>query len=208
MKFQYSRKGFGKKFRRYQVFFFLSFFLFLASALAEIVLYGSGGVKVLGFQVRTVPFFQPLLTAEAVLHLVSYLLGITVYAPAFSIFASLIRGGISGYIFSCLFASLGGSQSVFLLILCTLYLLSSAWLFCAYSNFCTMVSLRLYTDGILKNVKKEEERLFGGTLFNSTLFCNTVNLRFLCTYTLLFLASLFSCAALVLLYAFFRSLIY
>jgi len=185
---RYDKTAFGKKFRRYKIFCLLSYGVFFLSVILEMILYGSGGEGALLLPISWREVFVPIATGEALLYLLTFLLGVTVYAPALAFLSSALRGMLCGYVVSCVFSSLSGKESVLLLLLVGVYFLVSASLSCCYASFCAMVSLRIYTDGILRNVKKEEKRMFGGTLFNSTFFCNTINLRFLSAYTILYLA--------------------
>lgn len=185
-----------QRYGRYRLFFFLSFSLFLLSLVGEMFLFGAGGYALgEGGEVSFSPLFVTLFTGEAIFYLISFLLGITVYAPVVLFLFSLLRGVFSGFVLSTLAASFPQS-GLFPFLLSLFYCLFSTHVFCGYSSFCTMVCLRLFTDQPLASYRAEEKRMFGGSLFNSTFFANTVNFRFLFSYTLLFFASLIPVALL------------
>lgn len=204
---KYDRARFREKFRRYRIFFALSALLFLAALVGEAVLYGAGGYDYLGGSVIFRDFLTKLVTGETLLYLAVFFLGVTVYAPFFGFLTAALRGALSGFCLSLVFSSAKEEGGVLLLIFTFLYLVGSAWLFMGYSSFCTTVALRLYSDSAAGSVRGEEKRQFGGTLFCSDLFCNTINLRFLFSYFLFFLAAIFFSLLLALLYAFLRTLI-
>ena len=120
--------------------------------------------------------------------------------------ASFIRGMPAGFLLGAVMGAFHQKGAILLFFLFLLYFSATASLFSAYSSFCTLVALRLFTDEEAKNLREEEGRMFGGSLFNSTFFRNTVNLRFLSVYVLFFLAALLFCAGLCFLFVFFRSL--
>ena len=195
------------RYGRFQIYLMISFAVFLAFFLGEIFFFGSDGGKLVGRDTGIAELLVPLFTCESLFLLLSFFLGITVYAPAFGMIASAARGVLSGFAVSALLPP-QGIRGYVLFFLCLFYLLVSSWLQAGYFSFCAMVSMRLFTDGILKTGKEEEGRMFGGTLFNSRLFCNTVNFRFLFTYCLVFFS--FYCLALflVFLYVLLRSLVF
>lgn len=189
-----------RRYRRYSVFFFCGWLCALCGAIFEFCFFSAPaaqlGTPVLG------DFFLSVFGIDAVNFLLLFFFGVTVYAPFFHFALSLIRGFSTAFTLQSLIFSLGEKGSVSTLILFSLYSVLSAILLFAYSSFCTIVSLRIFTDGITWSLKREENRVFGGTLFNSTLFCNTINLRFLFSYTLFFLASLCTSASFTLVYTF------
>ncbi len=206
MRLQKSR-SYGKKFKRYRIFFYCSLAVFVLSAVLEAVFLGDGGFRFETTGILVQEYFLTLLSMELGFYLLVFLLGVTVYAPFYGFFSSVVRGGFGGFFLSACFHSAKDGKGILLLLISILYILLSSWLFCGYSSFCCMVALRLYSDGIVKSQGEEEERLFGGTLFNSVLFCNTVNLRFLSSYTLFFLAALLFMGILTFFYAFLRGIL-
>lgn len=204
---RYNKARFREKFRRYRIFFALSALLFLAVFIGEIALYGDLGYRFLGGAVEFHTFLADLLTGELFLFLAVFLFGITLYAPFFGFLCAALRGALSGFCLSLVFSSAKEGGGIWLLILTFFYLALSAWLFLGYSSFCTVTALRLYSDPLKKNAGGEEKRMFGGTLFNSKLFCNSVNLRFLFSYFLFFLAAIFFTFLLALGYAALRTLL-
>lgn len=205
MKFRPSLHD-SQRYRRYRQWFFVFFFVFLLSGAGQFFLVGSDSWRAIPCETEFLSFLQPVLTVEMILILLTFLFGVTLYSPVLSFLIAAFRGVVSGFVLSGLFP-LDQGKKVVLFLLSFLYLVGSSWLFCGYSAFCTAVSTRLYTEGILHVPKAEERRMFGGTLFNSVLFCNTVNFRFLFTYCLIFFAMLFIFFCYCALYAFFRSLI-
>lgn len=199
-------KDFKNRYRRYEIMYYVFGGAFLLAAAAEMIFFGEEG-RVLWGKTDTLPLFYRLFPAEAVLFLLAFLLGITVYSAAFSFISCACRGFFSGYVLSSVFF-FDSATDVFLFLLTLFYLLFSTWLYVCYSAFAGSVSLRLFSDGLTGEAIREEERMFGGTLFQSTLFQNRVNLRFLSSYVLIFLAVFLFCAGDTLLYAFLRSLFF
>ena len=191
----------GPKFRRYRILFFVCFSIFFVSWILELIFFGAASrqVALTGASFGAL-FFLPA-AWEGGWYLLSYLLGVTVYAPAFAAVSCALRGFFSGYVFSCLAHSLSGRQSAFAFFFCSAYLFVSAFLFCVWSAFSTDVALRLFTDRPA-HPSSGERRMIGGTLFNSTFFADTINLRFLFSYTVLFLAAVLCSLALLALYVF------
>ena len=192
------------KFRRYRIVFCTYALLFFGAWILEMTVFGA--------QNRTVAtqgaafsrlFFLPA-ALEGGWYLLSYLIGVTVYAPVFGALSSILRGFCCGFVVKCLFSSLSDRASVYLFLCCLLYFILSAGLALAYGAFCSCVALRQFTDRTVK-IEDEEKRLFGGTLFNSTFFAETINLRFLFTYTLFFLLAVFAALALLGLHVFIIS---
>lgn len=199
---RFSRSRYRQRYGRYRRFFFISMALFFLFSLLEIIYYGAGGRICSPAPVNWKTLFPVHFTSEVSFYLIAFLLGITVYAPAFQFVSISLRGVFSAYLLSCIAAVLDQKGNVFLFVLVLFYVLASTCMFCAYSSFCSMVSLRLFSDGTLKNYRAEEKRIFGGTLFNSSLFCNTVNLRFLSVYVLFFFCALVLEALMALVYSF------
>ena len=183
-----------RKFARYRLFFALSFAVFLAVAASEMIWFGAGVRAVPQTGEAFLPSFARLAAAEGILYLVTFLAGVTVYAPAWQLTAAALRGFAAGFVLSSLLPLSEGGFFVFFTT--ALYLLFSGVWFFAYASFCTAVSLRIFSSHAERSAGGEE-RLFGGTLFYSELFCGSVNLRFLFTYTLFFLAALTGAALLV-----------
>ncbi len=196
-----------KKFKRYRLFFWIGMALFWCGAVLEGIFFGSGGKGAHTGPVFFSDFLPRLFTVETLCYLATFLLGITVYAPCFQLVSLWFRGCFSAYVAVALFLGAEGKSGVLLCFLSIFYLLLSAHLFCAYASFCTQVSLRLFSDPLGEQFRTEEETLFGGTLFNATLFRRSVNFRFLFSYTLFFLLSLALLFVLTLIYACLRSLV-
>jgi len=190
------------RYGRYRIFFFLSVITVVLFLLGEIWLYGAGGRFAQLQGVSWQSHFRRLFTMEAVGYLITFLCGITVYAPFVQFLACGIRGVFYGYLISSLTSSFSAG-ALPVLILFLIYALFSVCLYASYASFCTQVALRIYTDPRPKG--REEDRIFGGTLFRAALFSETVNLRFLFTYVLLFLCALFSSLGGVFLFSFLRS---
>ncbi|MBR4288760.1 MAG: hypothetical protein IKT50_04925 [Clostridia bacterium] len=199
-------KNIKKRYRRYETLFYVFLGVFFLAVALELFLFGEEG-RILWQKTQTFPVFYRLFSLEAVLFLGTFLLGITVYSAAFSFVSLAARGFFSAYILSSAFF-FESAVDVFLFLLVLFYLLLTAWLYASYSAFAGSVSLRLFSDKCTGNSIGEEEKMFGGTLFYSTLFQNRVNLRFLSSYILIFLAYFIAVAAFTLLYAFLRSLFF
>ncbi len=182
---KYDRARFAARFGKFRTVFVVGFSLLLASCLVTAFLFRAPAA-VLSGSVSFWPLFRTLLTRNMLMFTLIFLLGVTVYAPVLQIVVLLLQGFFGGFTFSSLASALGSKGSVSAFFLYLLYFLLTAWLTLSYTSFCTLVSLRIYTDGIRWNLRAEEERVFGGTLFNSTLFCNTLNLRFLFSYSFFF----------------------
>ena len=205
MKKRRKRREFGIRYRRYQYLFALFFGIFLISFLLEWFLWGSGNFRLSELREGLVSLLFPLFLYEGSLYLFTFLAGVTVYAPAVGILFSAARGLFSAFALASLFpAESGTSYAIGALLFCLS--LCSAWLYSGYSGFCASVSLRLFWDGIRKD-PREEEKMFGGVMFNSSLFCNTVNFRFLFSYCTVFFSGLALEFFLLFLYALLRSLV-
>jgi len=199
-------KKLKKRYRRYEVLFYVFFGAFLLAAALELIFF-SGHGKILWQKTEPLSVFYRLFPLEASFLTGTFLLGITVYSAAFSFVSCAARGFFSAYILSSAFF-FDSAADVFLFLLTLFYLLLSTWIYTSYSAFAGSVSLRLFSDKFAGNSIDEEEKMFGGTLFYSTLFQNRVNLRFLSSYILIFLAYFIVCASVILLYAFLRSLFF
>ena len=191
----------GEKFKAYRLVCLISFGLFFVSLIAEICLLGNLSMNAVTVPVSLVSFFRLLVTAEVIGFVFIALTGITVYAPAVMVFTALLRGCFSGFILSVVVSGVRDWKSLILAVVTAVYLLLSAYLMLGYAAFCTTVSWRLFSVGLSSNVKEEEKRLFGGVLFNSVLFQNTVNLRFLGMYLLILIAYLTASGTVALIHA-------
>lgn len=203
---KYNKAIFREKFRRYRIFFFVCAFLFVLAFVLECVFYGAGGFSALGGKISLESFFSRLAVGEGLFYLALFFFGLTIYAPFFSLLTSFFRGALSGFCLSSVYLGAEGKERVLLLIFTFLYLAASAWLFMGYGSFCAVCALRLYSPSGERH-GEEEKRMFGGTLFRSALFCNAVNLRFLFSYFLFFLAAVFFSVLLSFLYSFLRVLV-
>lgn len=199
---KYHSEKFRQKFRRYRLFFLFSLILFLMGLIGEICFYGSFGFQLFPSKVDLKSFFLPLLCAEGLLYLLIFFFGITIYAPFFGFLFSFLRGALSGFCLSASYLYMKEKGGFLLLFFTLFYLLSSAWLFLGYSTFCTTAALSIYSS----HGGNEKMKQFGGSLFRSTYFCGSINLRFLSSYFLFFLTSLFFASLVSFVYAFFRSL--
>lgn len=199
-------KEFQKRYRRYEILFYVFVAAFFLAAVAEFFFFKESG-RILWGKTEPLSLFYRLFPLEALFFLVTFLLGVTVYSTAFSLVSVSARGFFSAYILSSAF-HFESAADAFLFLLVLLYLLASSCLYACYSAFAGSVSLRLFSDGFTGDPIREEERIFGGTLFCSTLFQNRVNLRFLSSYVLIFLAFFLISAISTLLYAFLRSLFF
>ena len=196
-----------KKFWRYRLFFWIGMALFWFGAILEGILFGAGGAQAHTGEVFFSEFLLRLFTVETLCYLLAFLLGVTVYAPCFQLVSLWLRGCFSAYVALALFLSVEGKGGVLLCLISLLYLFLSAHLFCAYASFCTQVSLRLFSDSFKERFGTKDGSLFGGTLFNAELFRQSVNLRFLLSYTLFFLLFLALLFLLTLIYAGLRSMV-
>ncbi len=183
-----------RKFARYRLWFALSLAVFLAAASAEMIWFGADLHASFGADVGFRRSFSGLATMEGILYLITFLAGVTVYAPAWQLLAAGLRGFSAGFVLSSLLP-LGGGRDALAFFSAAAYLLTAALWHFAYASFCTAVSLRIFSSHAERGARGEE-RLFGGTLFYAELFCGSVNLRFLFTYTLFFFASLIGAALL------------
>jgi hypothetical protein len=203
----YQKEKIREKFRRYRILFFAGLAVFFVALIGEMFLYGAGGSTTEGGRVVFGELLVRLITYEGVLFLCAFLFGVTLYAPFFQYLALGLRGAFCGFVFSVLLPLCHEAEGILMLLLAFFYFLFSTALFCGYASFCSATALRIFTDSNLKKYRIDEKGMFGGTLFNSTFFCNTVNLRFLFSYCLIFFCAFFFLFLQVLIYAFFRSLI-
>lgn len=199
----YNRARYREKFHRYRVFFALTALVFLAAFAAEIVLYGNLDFSYQWQKSNFLSFFSELFAGELLVFLALFLFGVTLYAPAFGFLCAAARGAFSGFCLSVLFAELEGKRSVLLFILTLLYLLLSAWLFLSYASFCTTTALQIYSGPPRKT--DGEKQMYGGILFYSSFSQGSLNWRFLASYLLIFLASVFFLFVLALLFSALRS---
>lgn len=193
-----------KRYARYRLFFFSAFFVFILTLILEMIFFGAGGERVFFSQTSSEEIFPKIFTADALWILFMFLSGVTLYAPFLHFLFAALRGFLSGFVLSALARS--GCGVIFFLF-SLLFLVFSAWLFFVYSSFCTSVALRLFTDQPLKSYREEEKRMFGGSLFNSTFFCNVINFRFLSLYAAFFLLTLLLSGTLSYVFSFSHSLI-
>lgn len=175
------------KFARYRKWFALTLAAFGLTWALEMLFFGAR-VQIEEPVAAFRQTFAGLATREGVLYLVTLLTGVTIYAPAVSLIASVLRGFAAGFVLSSLLPLTGG-KAVFGFLFTALYLLLSALWYLAYADFCACVSLRVFASHAQVRAGGEEQ-LFGGSLFYAEFFCGAVNLRFLFSYILFFFASL------------------
>jgi hypothetical protein len=155
-----------------------------------------------------VAFAALLFVKEAALYLAVFLTGVTVYGPVLQFALPACRGILAGFAFSAVVGKADGENVLALILPAALYTLLSSQLLFSYLSFCTCVSLHLFTDRSLLPYQNSEKHLFGGSLFYSGYFCNSINLRFLFTYSLLFIFALIFLGGLCVFYAFLRGLFF
>ena len=177
-----------RKFARYRLWFGLSLAVFLAVTAAEMIWFGADLRASFPQGSDFFRSFASLAAAEGIPYLIACLAGVTVYAPAWQLLSAALRGFSAGFVLSSLLP-LAGGRDAFAFFTTAAYLLFSALWYLAYASFCTAVSLRIFSSHGERGARGEE-RLFGGTLFFAELFCGSVNLRFLFSYTLFFFAAL------------------
>ncbi|MBQ3075052.1 MAG: hypothetical protein IJC26_03200 [Clostridia bacterium] len=203
---KYDRKRFREKFRKYRIWFSVLAVAFLAALVGEIFFLGDMGYAYERKPVLFFQFFSDLFTAELLLLLLVFLMGVTLYAPVFGFLSVAARGCFAGFCMVLLAGDLKSGKGVWLLVLSLFYLLSSSWLFLGYASFCTATALQIYSPP-QTGAKGGERRMFGGTLFYSSFLKGTVNFRFLLSYCLFFVAAVFFCFLLSFVYASLRSLL-
>ena len=201
---KYNRARYREKFRRYRIFYWILVLIFLASLVGEIFWFGDFGFHYEVEEVSFLPFFSDLFAGEALIFLFLFLFGVTLYAPVFGFVTAAARGAFSGFCLSVLSSDLHSGKGVWMLVLSFLYLLSSAWLFLAYTAFCTTTALQFFTD---PSKCSGEEKMYGGALFYSTFSRGGVNLRFLMSYCLFFLCALFLSSFFILVFSGLRILL-
>ena len=199
---KYDRARFREKFRRYRLFFFLFAAVFFAAFVAELFLYGNFNYGYKQSSVDFFPFFSELFAGEILMLLALFLFGVTLYAPAFGFLCAAMRGA---FCLSVLYAGLNEKSSFLLFLLTAFYLLLSAWLFLSYASFCTTTALQIYS--VPKKLREGEKQAFGGSLFYSSFFRGSVNLRFLSSYLLLLLSAVFCSFLMTLSFAAMRSIL-
>ena len=201
----YNRARFRKKFQRYRIFFSLMALVFLAALVAELFLYGNLNYHYQWENSSFLVFFSELFSGELFVLIVLFLFGVTLYAPVFGFLCAAARGAFSGFCLSVLFSETVNRKSVLLFILTALYLLLSSWLFLSYASFCTTTALQIYSPP--RKSVKAGDKMYGGTLFYASFFQGSLNWRFITSYFLLFLLSVFFFFILVLAFSAVRLLI-
>ncbi len=203
---QYNRMRYREKFRRYRIFFFVMSLLFAACLVGEVFWFGNMGYSYNRESVAFSSFFSNLFVGELLFLLAVFLFGLTLYAPIFGFLCAGARGAFSGFCLSLLSSDLKSAKGIWLFLICALYLLISSWLFVAYTGFCTTTALQLFSNPS-KSARGGEKSMYGGTLFYSSFFQESVNLRFLFGYILFFLGVVFFSFLLTLAFAGIRSLL-
>ena len=189
-----------KKFARYRTWFGITAALFLLAAALEMIFLGSNVRAAAKPDLSPARHLVVLFTGEALWHLLPFLTGITVYAPALSLLTAAARGLFTGFILSGHLPTADGREW-WILAVTALYLSLSALLYLAYFAFCTSVSAAAFSAPPAAG----EGEMFGGTLFFSRLTARSVNLRFLGSYLFAFAAALAVQAGLAALYALARA---
>lgn len=202
---KYNRARYREKFRRYRIFYWILAFVFLAFLVGELFWFGGLGYRYTASGVSFTAFFSDLFAGEALVLLSVFLFGVTLYAPVFGFVSAAARGAFSGFCLAVLCSDLQSGKGVWLLVLSFLYLFLSAWLFLAYTTFCTTTALQLFSDP--SKSAGGERKMYGGTLFYSAFSRGCVNLRFLMSYCLFFLGAVFFSFLLTLSFAGIRALI-
>ena len=202
---KYNRARYRVKFRKYRIFHLILVLVFLASLVGELFWFGGMDYCYTGTDVSFSAFFSDLFAGEALVLLLLFLFGVTLYAPIFGLVSTVARGAFSGFCLAVLCSDLKSGKGVWLLVLSFFYLLFSAWLFLAYTTFCTTTALQIFSDPS-KNVGGER-RMYGGTLFYSSFSRGSANLRFLMSYCLFFLGTVFLSFLLTLSFAGIRMLL-
>ena len=183
-----------EKYKRYKIVYFLMLGMCIVSFVAFCFVFFNKTSDAKDFESYTGSIsFEIVLRASWAIFkrrflviMILMLSGITVYAPIVGFAGAVIWGGWCGIdLISYPFAS----ETAGLITVTAFSSLMFIFAYCVYSSFCVCVSFRLFTDKLYitdRNVD-EEGRMFGGVLFNSVLFRNTVNIRFLASYILSFL---------------------
>lgn len=201
---KYNRARYREKFRRYRLFFLLTAIVFLCALIAEMLWGGDFGLIFEKQKTQFSAFFSNLFTREMTSILILFLFGVTVYAPVFGFLYAAARGVFSGFCISVLLSAFEGKRDLWLLTVTALYLLLSAWLSLSYSTFCITTALQMYAKPSVTQ-RSGNFQMYGGTLFYSSLSGGRVNLRFLSSYCLFFLAACFFLFLLVLGFSALRS---
>ncbi len=202
---KYNRIRYREKFQKYRIFYLVLASVFLASLAGELFWFGGLDYRYTGSDVSFSAFFSDLFAGEALILLLVFLFGVTLYAPVFGIVSTAARGAFSGFCLAVLCSDLKSGKGVWLLVLSFFYLLFSAWLFLAYTTFCTTTALQIFSDPSKRH--GGERRMYGGTLFYSAFSRGSVNLRFLMSYCLFFLGAVFLSFLLTLCFAGIRTLL-
>lgn len=185
----YSRESFGRRYRAYRISFYIYLCVFAAAFAAGIIsgrASPNGGSPAAfggGISAKLVFYSAWILLSKKVLvYLGVFALGVTVWAPPAGAFGAAVLGFFAGGDLSLMISGQSGLPAE--CVWCVSVLLEAA-VYLMYAAFACAVSLRLYSDKLFMagdNVD-EEGRCFGGLLFNSVMYRNTVNLRFLFSYT-------------------------
>jgi len=201
---KYDRVRYREKFRRYRIVFFIFLLAFAVSFVGELFLFGNMEYAYQAGKVEFFNFFSDVFTVEALALLALFLFGVTLYAPVFGFAFSVGRGAFTAFCLAVMVSGLGGSKGIWLFILCFLYLILSAWLFLAYAAFCSTTAIRIFSDPTKR--KRGENAMFGGSLFYSSFFQGSINLRFLFSYILLMLGAVGCSLVLTLAFSALRSI--
>lgn len=202
---KYNRTLYREKFRRYRIFFRILALVFLAALIGELFWFGRLDYMVSSEPVSFSVFFSDLFAGEALMLILAFLFGVTLYAPVFGFVSTAARGAFSGFCLALLCSDLESGKSVWMLVLGFLYLLLSAWLFLAYTAFCTTTALQIFSNP--SKSAGGERKMYGGTLFYSAFSVSSVNLRFLMSYCLFFVGAVFFAFLLTLFFAGIRALL-
>ncbi len=194
---------FRLRYGRYRILSAILLVLFVLSAVLAVFFSAFPPALITLHPVSFSSFLMPLLWSEATFFLLVFLLGVTIYAPACALAAAILRGAWAGGAIR-LFLPLETVRETFLLLTLLLYLIASFWIYAGYAAFCGSVSLRLFSDNSLAAPASQTKKMFGGSLFYSSYFCGAINLRFLSSYCLVFLAALTLSFFCTLLYALLR----
>ena len=202
----YDRVRYREKFKRFRILFFILSLLIVTAFLGEVFWLGDDGYSVARSEITFSSFFCELFIRETLILLALFLFGVTIYAPLFGAVCIVARGFFSAFCLSVLYSGIGSGKEVFIFANTLIYLLLSAWILLGYTSFCTATALELFSPP-KRTGGAGESRMFGGALFYSAYFRNTVNFRFLGGYFLLFVGVILFQILLSLVYAALQSLI-